>query len=271
MHVLPFFLSWYGDHRDLHCSVHSFPTRRSSDLEHVRLADVEPHDGAGTGGGAARRHEVGEDLAVLDGPARPRVPRRAGDRVHRVRPQGPDDEHQPVRLHVFRADRDARRARSGRRPVVAHLVGARAPGEARARQRHDGRDHGALLALRGRGVDHHLHRGLPDPMSDEHQHPTVDVYLRVAAALVILTVLEVGVFYVPAFHPVLVPVLLVLSTAKFALVVMFYMHLKADSKFFTFLFGAPLLLALGVMVALLFLFFGALTLRGGGGGTAGAG
>ncbi|HYS59636.1 MAG TPA: cytochrome C oxidase subunit IV family protein [Gemmatimonadales bacterium] len=106
-------------------------------------------------------------------------------------------------------------------------------------------------------------------MSEEHRHPTVDVYLRVAAALVILTVLEVGVFYVPAFHPVLVPVLLVLSTAKFALVVMFYMHLKADSKFFTFLFGAPLLLALGVMVALLFLFFGALTLRGG--GAAGAG
>ncbi len=47
-------------------------------------------------------------------------------------------------------------------------------------------------------------------MSEEHRHPTVDVYLRVAAALVILTVLEVGVFYVPAFHPVLVPVLLVL-------------------------------------------------------------
>ena len=99
-------------------------------------------------------------------------------------------------------------------------------------------------------------------MSEEHQHPSVDVYLRVAAALVILTVLEVGVFYVPQFHPVLVPVLLVLSAAKFALVVMFYMHLKADSKLFTFLFGAPLLLAVGVMVALLFLFRGALTLRG---------
>ena len=99
-------------------------------------------------------------------------------------------------------------------------------------------------------------------MSEEHRHPTVDVYLRVAAALVILTVLEVGVFYVPAFHPILVPVLLVLSAAKFALVVMFYMHLKADSKFFTFLFGAPLLLAVGVMAALLFLFYGALTLRG---------
>ena len=102
-----------------------------------------------------------------------------------------------------------------------------------------------------------------------HGHPTVGVYLRIAAVLVVLTVLEVGVFYVPAFHPVLVPVLLVLSAAKFALVVMFYMHLKADNKFFTFLFGAPLLLAVGVMVALLFLFFGALTLRGG--GAAGAG
>ena len=95
-------------------------------------------------------------------------------------------------------------------------------------------------------------------------HPSADVYLRVGAVLVILTVLEIGVFYVPAFRPVLVPVLLVLSAVKFALVVMFYMHLKADSKFFTFLFGAPLLLAVGVMVALLFLFFGALTLRGGG-------
>jgi len=72
----------------------------------------------------------------------------------------------------------------------------------------------------------------------------------------------VGVFYVPAFHPVLVPTLLVLSAAKFALVVMFYMHLKADSKFFTFLFGAPLLLATVVLVALLLLFFGTLTLRG---------
>src|SRR6266566_1215743 len=46
--------------------------------------------------------------------------------------------------------------------------------------------------------------------TEEHAHPTVEVYLRVAAALVVLTVLEVGVFYVPAFRPVLVPVLLVL-------------------------------------------------------------
>ena len=100
-------------------------------------------------------------------------------------------------------------------------------------------------------------------MSEEHRHPTVDVYLRVAAALVILTVLEVGVFYVPAFQGVLVPVLLVLSAVKFTLVVMFYMHLKFDNRFFTFLFGGPLLLGIAVVVSLLFIFYGAVRLRTG--------
>jgi caa(3)-type oxidase subunit IV len=95
-------------------------------------------------------------------------------------------------------------------------------------------------------------------------HPTVATYLRVFAVLVIVTVLEVGVFYVPAFQPFLVPILLVLSGLKFALVVMYYMHLQADRPFYTFLFGAPLLLATGVLVALLFLFYGALRLRTGG-------
>jgi cytochrome c oxidase subunit 4 len=77
---------------------------------------------------------------------------------------------------------------------------------------------------------------------------------------VILTVIEVGVFYVPAFHPILVPALLLLSAVKFTLVVMFYMHLKMDSRFFTFLFGGPLLLGCVITLALMLL-FGALTLR----------
>jgi cytochrome c oxidase subunit 4 len=88
----------------------------------------------------------------------------------------------------------------------------------------------------------------------EHAHPTAGTYLRVAAILTVITVIEVGVFYVPAFHPFLAPVLLVLSALKFAIVVMFYMHLKMDSRFFTLVFGGPLLLATGVMLGLLFLF-----------------
>lgn len=98
----------------------------------------------------------------------------------------------------------------------------------------------------------------PHPV--EHPHPTAGTYIRVAVILTVLTVVEIGVFYVPAFHPVLAPVLLSLSAVKFAIVVMFYMHLKMDSKFFTFLFGGPLLLAGAVMLGLMFL-FGVLTLR----------
>jgi cytochrome c oxidase subunit 4 len=97
----------------------------------------------------------------------------------------------------------------------------------------------------------------------EQAHATTGTYLRIAAVLVIITLIEVGVFYVPAFQSLLVPILLVLSALKFVLVVMFYMHLKFDSKFFMFLFGGPLLLAFAVVIGLLLLFFGALQLRTG--------
>ncbi len=97
----------------------------------------------------------------------------------------------------------------------------------------------------------------------EQAHATTGTYLRVAAILVMITIIEVGVFYVPAFQAVLVPVLLALSAVKFALVVMFYMHLKFDNKFFVFLFGGPLLLALAVVISLLFIFYGSVRLRSG--------
>lgn len=94
-------------------------------------------------------------------------------------------------------------------------------------------------------------------------HATTGTYFRVAAILVMVTLIEVGVFYVPAFQSALVPILLVLSAFKFVLVVMFYMHLKFDNRFYTFLFGGPLLLALGVIVGLLFIFYGTVRLRAG--------
>jgi len=97
----------------------------------------------------------------------------------------------------------------------------------------------------------------------EQAHATTATYLRIAAILVMITLIEVGIFYVPTFQAVLVPVLLVLSAVKFALVVMFYMHLKFDNRFFAFLFGGPLLLAVAVVVSLLFIFYGAVRLRTG--------
>jgi cytochrome c oxidase subunit 4 len=79
-------------------------------------------------------------------------------------------------------------------------------------------------------------------------------YLVVAAFLLAITVMEVWIFYVPALARVLVPILLILSTLKFTLVAMFYMHLKFDHTWFSYVFVGPLILAIGLAVALLWLF-----------------
>ena len=87
-----------------------------------------------------------------------------------------------------------------------------------------------------------------------HAGPGPRTYLLVAAFLVAITIMEVWVFYVPALARVLVPVLLILSTLKFVLVAMFYMHLKFDHAWFSYVFVGPLLIAIGLAVALLWLF-----------------
>jgi len=79
-------------------------------------------------------------------------------------------------------------------------------------------------------------------------------YLVVAAFLLAITVMEVSIFYVPALARVLVPILLILSSLKFALVAMFYMHLKFDHAWFSYVFIGPLIIVIGLAVALLWLF-----------------
>jgi cytochrome c oxidase subunit 4 len=85
-------------------------------------------------------------------------------------------------------------------------------------------------------------------------HPTWKFYATIGAILTIVTAAEIAVFYIPALSGVLVPLLLVLSTGKFALVVMFYMHLRYDSQIFSAVFVAPLMLAVLVVAALIVLF-----------------
>ena len=52
----------------------------------------------------------------------------------------------------------------------------------------------------------------------------------------------------------IIPILVVLSAAKFALVAMFYMHLRYDAKLFSGLFVGGLVLAVAIGLALLGLF-----------------
>ena len=93
-------------------------------------------------------------------------------------------------------------------------------------------------------------------MGEMHEHPTWKEYKWVALILTLITVVEVWVYYIPTFvaTPFFVPILLIMSAVKFAIVVMFYMHLKYDHKLFKALFTGPLMIAMATLISLMFLF-----------------
>lgn len=92
--------------------------------------------------------------------------------------------------------------------------------------------------------------------TDAHDVPHTKLYLITAFILTAITGVEVWIFYIPAIKEsaAFLPVLLSLSAIKFALVVLLYMHLKYDSKLFGQIFGGPLIIAGGTMIALMALF-----------------
>jgi cytochrome c oxidase subunit 4 len=101
------------------------------------------------------------------------------------------------------------------------------------------------------------------PAHQEQGHPTASVYAKVGLVLFVLTALEVGLYEITygshagpsaeAIKPFFVPLLLLMSAAKFALVAMFYMHLKQDHKLFSGVFVFPLIIATVVIVSLIIL------------------
>ena len=88
-----------------------------------------------------------------------------------------------------------------------------------------------------------------------HEHPTWKQYKWVALWLTLITVFEVWIYYTPFKEtPYYIPLLLVLSATKFAIVVLFYMHLKSDHKLFKALFTGPLNIAVCTLLAQFALF-----------------
>lgn len=87
-----------------------------------------------------------------------------------------------------------------------------------------------------------------------HAHPSNRIYIVIAVILGVLTAMEVMVFYVEALAPVLVPVLMTMMAVKFALVAMFFMHLKFDNKLLTGIFLWGLFVAISVMLMLMAMF-----------------
>jgi cytochrome c oxidase subunit 4 len=94
------------------------------------------------------------------------------------------------------------------------------------------------------------HPGAADSAPPEPLHATVATYIKVAVVLTAITAIEVVAIYIRALTPILIPTLLVLSLAKFALVVLFFMHLRYDSRALSVVFVGPLLIAVAIILAL---------------------
>src|SRR5262249_19646666 len=86
-----------------------------------------------------------------------------------------------------------------------------------------------------------------------HAHPGPKTYIQIAVILGIITVCEVAIVYIEFFHPVVVPLLLVLSSLKFALVALYYMHLKFDPRLYSGLIAGALSAAATVFIGLILL------------------
>ena len=84
-----------------------------------------------------------------------------------------------------------------------------------------------------------------------HDHPSEWEYIKVALVLAVITLAEVLVYYVESLEGLLVPILIVFSTIKFVLVVLWFMHLRFDSRLFRRLFVTGMVLAMFCYMAVL--------------------
>ena len=91
----------------------------------------------------------------------------------------------------------------------------------------------------------------PDADRPQYSHKMDLLYVKVAGVLVVLTGIEIYASYADYLDKAFLPLMLVLMVIKFLLVVLFFMHLRWDSKLFGRLFWAGALLAVAVYVGAL--------------------
>jgi cytochrome c oxidase subunit 4 len=90
-----------------------------------------------------------------------------------------------------------------------------------------------------------------EQQQSDHEHGMSDAgYIKIALILAAITALEVSTYYVD-FGPLFMPSLMIMMVVKFVMVVSYFMHLKFDSKIFSFLFYTGLGLALFVYITAL--------------------
>ncbi|HLS91403.1 MAG TPA: cytochrome C oxidase subunit IV family protein [Limnochordia bacterium] len=87
--------------------------------------------------------------------------------------------------------------------------------------------------------------------ASESPHVSTSTYLKVGLVLAVLTALEVAVVYVESLKGIVAFLLLLIGIMKFALVAMYFMHLKFDTPVYSRFFMVGLVLALACMLAVM--------------------
>jgi cytochrome c oxidase subunit IV len=88
----------------------------------------------------------------------------------------------------------------------------------------------------------------------EHPHPDARTYIAVAIWLAIATAIEVALYYLDIPDGLLIGLLLFFAVIKFALVVLYFMHLKFDARIFRWLMMTGMIVALSVYSVVLLTF-----------------
>jgi cytochrome c oxidase subunit 4 len=84
-----------------------------------------------------------------------------------------------------------------------------------------------------------------------HEHPDALGYIKIGLALVIITSVEVALYYFDLDHTLLVILLMIFSALKFGLVVLWFMHLRFDNSLFTQLFVGGMVLTFAIFAVAL--------------------
>ena len=96
----------------------------------------------------------------------------------------------------------------------------------------------------------------PEDGHDEH-HPSDAQYWKIGAILAVITLAEVGTYFItddPYSHdlaPLLIGSLIFMMVAKFATILAYFMHVKFDNKIFRWIFVSGLILAVAVYLVVL--------------------
>lgn len=90
-----------------------------------------------------------------------------------------------------------------------------------------------------------------------HGHPSDRKYIEIALILAALTAAETATYFVDVFEEnstLLLLFLMPIMTLKFAMVAWYFMHLKQDSRVFSRLFAAGIVMAVAIYIVVLLAF-----------------